>query len=260
MEDLYLKSTRGMGNILCNLVILMAWNLKVNKYKKIYLVMPDDKREDCLTKFCQPINNEKLVILDKVPKGIRYNSIMSIKSFFKNNFWSDMRNVLNTSPELELDHVYFHFWKIYLYGDELFNVQRYFNLKLKDELQHKVNDIKKKMNNKYIAIQIRAAEEFFYNDKVKIIDYFRFIDRFPSYNIYLATDNKKTQQMFKNRYRNRLFYFENISDEIVTNKVRFTTAESLYIDLFVCRDAFDFLGTVESTFTRLISILRYYVN
>ena len=76
--------------------------------------------------------------------------------------------------------------------------------------------------------------------------FFKFIDSQPkNIYIYLATDNRKTQDKFIKKYGNRI----KINKMIIQNdKVRQTNLEDAIIDLFVCSRAKKFKGSGWSSF------------
>jgi len=97
-------------------------------------------------------------------------------------------------------------------------------------------------------------------DKVSYEPFFNFIDKSNCNDVYLATDNKNTQQVFIEKYGSRIFFCEDLSESTLTkfgSDGRFTSADAIYMDLFMCRDADKFMGTYKSTFSDFIKILRF---
>ena len=102
----------------------------------------------------------------------------------------------------------------------------------------------------YVAIHIRMTDFVekimkITADKVSYEPFFTFIDESNCDNVYLATDNKDTQQVFTKKYGSKVFFYEDASESTLTefgNDDRFTSAESIYRDLFMCRDADKFMG------------------
>lgn len=83
---------------------------------------------------------------------------------------------------------------------------------------------------------------------------FEFLDKqLPSVNIYLATDNLGTQELFKARYGARI----KVNKWIIPRRaLRQTTLEDAIIDIYTCVAANFFLGSGWSSFSDLINNLR----
>lgn len=88
-------------------------------------------------------------------------------------------------------------------------------------------------------------------------DYFNWFESTGLNTLYLATDNLKTQNAFRNRYGQRVKFFQPIQYYGSTTKpVRCTPVQWAMIDLYVCISAKDFLGTPHSSFTNEIKRAR----
>ena len=70
-------------------------------------------------------------------------------------------------------------------------------------------------------------------DEVNLNKYYNFIEKYKDYDIYLATDDYRIQEIFKKKYENRLFYFEKLDNKFKHHS-RTTSNESTFIDLFMC--------------------------
>lgn len=75
--------------------------------------------------------------------------------------------------------------------------------------------------------------------------------------VYLATDNAKTQNIFRRHFKERLFYY----DHIVTygsnyKPYRCTTMEHAIYDLYTCLNATHFIPTALSSFSGTINAAR----
>lgn len=252
-DILYLRSSRGLGNVICNLYLVLIWNMRVSRYKKIVLCIPKGTRQDSLVDFCEKIDNDTLTITDGKVKGLK--TMLSLKGFLTKNYWSTMYDTLCNVKDPGW-YFYFYFWRAFVSARELVSLKTFFNISPKRDIIEKIQGMKKTMK-KYISMHIRNAEEFAYRKNVHIPDYFALADKYEDHDIYLATDNAVTQRMFIERYDERVKFCDLINNNIKTNKVRFTTPESIYIDIFVCKDAEHFMGTKESTFTRVIELLRF---
>jgi len=329
MNILYLKfNTHGIGNIYCNMIIILLWIIKSAKYDKL-IVINWFNREDLFHDFCIPILNDKFEIIKKesercieefkkinkiidndliLEKGnskrhlnqknlvkniqlpenfsahysklynrIYYynsknggcfwslafnnvvnkcntNNIMSLKQFLKLHFSKNIINFFDNSNNAK--DILFHY--VYAKKEDLLIAKKYFDLQPNTLLENKIQNIKKKMGS-YIGIHLRSTDLISHKRIVsrRLIKFFNFINHHPHKNIYLATDCEKYQRTFLEKYKDRVFFFEKISENYIEREVRNTSNISIYMDLFMCRDSIDFLGTPESTFTTLIKILRF---
>lgn len=266
---LYLiEGGRGLCNIFTNIVLLLIWINTTNKFKKLVVIL-SRRRKDDITKYCNEINNEKLSIVDHYPKELGKNrSISTTKSYLDGCYWSSiyptLKNNLLTGKELR-DPIMLYF-SIFPNKDQLLGVKKYFNPQLNGKMGLKIQELQKDKNN-YVAIHVRMTDfvtEIIKttHDKISYDKFYKFIDDSNCENIYLATDNKDTQQEFVKRYGSRVFYCEELSDEKTKlgGNMRFTSSDAVYLDLFMCRDAAKFMGTYKSTFSDFIKILRFNKN
>jgi hypothetical protein len=141
-------------------------------------------------------------------------------------------------------------------------------LNLKIEIIEKINFIKNKYN-KYISLHIRrtdhielAKKKNLYVDDDIFID---FINQNLDYDIYIATDNRETQDKFYNLYKNRIKYIKFIDniEEINkrpnkdnSDKTRHTDLLDSIIDLYICVNSDKFMGTKYSSFSDTINQMR----
>ena len=135
------------------------------------------------------------------------------------------------------------------------NNANYNQFKLLPYMQEKVNNNIKKLQ-KYIAIHVRRTDmvDHCKNRKWKIIPYNiydKFINKYKKYNLYIATDNKETQNYFYKKYKNRIKVIKLINENKNKNK-RHTSLENAIIDLYTCINAHYFLGSNKSSFTKYI--------
>ena len=82
--------------------------------------------------------------------------------------------------------------------------------------------------------------------------------RYPDYNIYLATDNRQTQDIFHNKYKHRIKTIKFINP--LQRQLRHSTLEDTIIDIYTCVNATFFKGSGCSSFTDLINDLRTLKN
>lgn len=112
-----------------------------------------------------------------------------------------------------------------------------------------------KPNGQYAAVHVRRTDIVKVHKKFKIQppsdeDFFRFLDQFDGMPLFIATDNKSTQQKFMNRYGSRISITSRISSNgSRTRPARSTKIKFALADLYVCSDAAHFMGTTCSSFT-----------
>ena len=132
----------------------------------------------------------------------------------------------------------------------------YSPLKLKSHMLNIIKQKRGKLDNKYNAVHIRRTDHIsnakkynLYTDDKQFID---FINKNSDKNLYIATDNKKTYNQFKNKFNNlvKLPYHKTLS------RLRKTILKDSIIDLYMCIYADKFMGSEWSTFSELIKTLR----
>jgi hypothetical protein len=79
------------------------------------------------------------------------------------------------------------------------------------------------------------------------------MESYPDRKIYLATDSKRTQNSFIEKFGDRVYY-SNIpsGDGSVRWPRRTTPVQEAVADLFLCIGSVDFLGTACSSFSEFI--------
>lgn len=148
-------------------------------------------------------------------------------------------------------------------GYHKINYMEDFPLYLKDDIYQKIRNFLKKIGDKYISLHIRKTdlEENLLKNKKKNItndeEYIKFIEEHKGKKIFLASDNKDTQNKFRKLYKNRLLVYEDIK---CSNDLRQTTIEHSIIDLFICILSYSFKGTYYSSFTNMIILIRETLN
>ena len=139
-------------------------------------------------------------------------------------------------------------------GYHKINYMKDFPLYLKDNIYQEIRKFLKKIGDKYISLHIRKTdlEENLKKNKPKRTyeeEYIKFIEENKGKKIFIATDNKDTQNKLKKLYKNRLLVYEDIK---CSNDLRQTNIEHSIIDLFLCILSYSFKGTHYSSFTRMI--------
>jgi len=132
----------------------------------------------------------------------------------------------------------------------------YILLKPKIEIINKIRDIIKNLGENYNACHIRRTDHIkiakshhkFTND-FKFIDFIKKSDK----TVYVATDNKFTQDSLKKIFGNKVRFGYNISP---TKNLRQTSLEEALIDLIICSGSVEFLGSGYSSFSHTIQIFK----
>jgi len=130
-----------------------------------------------------------------------------------------------------------------------------------DEVQKKLQILE----NNYIAVHVRRTDHIndaksnnlFTTDE----EFYDFIDKNINENInennelnlYVATDNKNTYNIFKNKYKNKLKI--DYHNELF-NSLRHTSLKDSIIDLYMCAYSKNFKGSGWSSFTDTINQIR----
>ena len=148
------------------------------------------------------------------------------------------------------------------------HLQYYKKLKIKKNILDKINNYIKINNiSKCLGVHIRKTDHIEYlknnnNKQFPIRDYDFYekeIDKFMknnNNNIYLATDNKTTQDYFIKKYPNILFY--KLIEQ--SDNLRQTTLEDALIDISILSRCNKFIGTHLSSLTYMVTDFKNYVN
>lgn len=120
-------------------------------------------------------------------------------------------------------------------------------------LQDKISTISTKLGD-YISIHVRRTDMEHLsknqNSFVQYGDFFDFIDSHPtSLKIYLASDNKDSQDVFLSKYGDRVYINErlNLKYDPKNPLKRATLLDGAIIDMFVCSKARHFKGSNKSS-------------
>ena len=270
MRELNLKiCTLGFGNAILNLIILDLWNKKINKYQIINIYFNTTYVHKINETFKYVSKNINIIIKNENNLNI-YNNIQTIREFMRDNYWKNIHGIIGEKINNNINH---YNQLIFPLRDIQINNNIFTKNKIKifpiNESLKIINELKQK-NKDYISIHIRETDFITSTIKLQyqeikkkniIINYdkyFQFIDKYPNKKIYLATDNSNTQQIFINKYKDRIIYFEEIKENGYKHQVRYTTNFSIIIDFFMCVSSHDFLGTYKSTFSTLINTLRFF--
>jgi hypothetical protein len=127
-----------------------------------------------------------------------------------------------------------------------------------------IDEIKKKLlilENNYIAVHVRRTDHIndAKNNNLFTTDeeFYNFIETNMNennkFNLYVATDNKNTYNIFKNKYKNKLKI--DYHNELF-NSLRHTSLKDSIIDLYMCAYSNNFKGSGWSSFTETIVMIR----
>lgn len=133
----------------------------------------------------------------------------------------------------------------------------YDKLKPRKEIQKIIDKVKKKLKNNYIAVHIRrtdhkAPKHRYTSDE----DFINFIEKHKDKNLYIATDNCKTQKKFYNNYKSNIKILNRIKP---SGKLRQTTLKTSIIELYICIYAYEFKGSGWSSYSSTISQFRNHI-
>lgn len=134
-------------------------------------------------------------------------------------------------------------------------------LSLKESLAEKLQFYLEALNSRYIAVHIRRTDhlKLAKRENVHTTDeqFFQFLNNYPDYSIYVATDNKKTFEEFYSIYASRIPVKSNSHTNIQRRWVgRNSSLEDAIIDLYLCIHADYFMGSGWSSFTDVIDQIR----
>ena len=113
------------------------------------------------------------------------------------------------------------------------------------------------LNNNYISVHVRRTDHLPSREKDRTPDeeFFKFIDKFTNNkNLYIATDNLETFNLYYNKYNNRIKF--KFPERELFNGKRKTELKDAVIDIYMCVNSDFFMGSYYSSFSDLIKELR----
>ena len=159
-------------------------------------------------------------------------------------------NFISNSADIEIDY-----WGS---GHKDNIAPNYSCLKVLPHIKEIIKNRTKILENNYISIHIRRTDHIGWakhnNRFTTDEDFVNFIDKQDiNKNIYIATDNKETYDIFKQKYSDRikLDYHETNIDNL-----RKTSLEDAIIDIYMCVYSEKFMGSGWSSFSVAIDRLR----
>lgn len=103
------------------------------------------------------------------------------------------------------------------------------------KLESKVSNILKTINGKYIAVHISRTDHIklarLNNKYTPDSEFINFIDKHADHKLYIATDNRQTQDKFIQLYKKRIPYIKPI--RIRNKHKRKTSLEDAIIDIYM---------------------------
>jgi len=139
-------------------------------------------------------------------------------------------------------------------------VLNYSNLKLLTKYNLKIYSKLKQLECNYSSIHVRRVESLDYELaknlwKSRTSDeiFINFINNQNTKYLYIATDNRDTQEYYYNKFKNKIKLIKFIESN---NNLRQTNMEDCIIDLYMCVYSKNFRGTDKSSYTKLIHDLR----
>jgi hypothetical protein len=130
------------------------------------------------------------------------------------------------------------------------NLSIYSKLKVLPHLENKIKNNIELLENNYVAVHIRRTDNEESIKKSPDSTFIKFIDENKFANLYIATDNPNTQNIFIKKYKDKIKTINLIKSRI--NTIRYTNLELAIIDLYTCINASKFLGSYYSSFTDFI--------
>ena len=223
--------TGGLSN---KLRVLFSYYQHTSNLNRILYVMWDIT-EECpgfFLSYFLPIRNIRFIDFNKNNNNIK-NKIERIKYNYKGSQWH------STYSSYEND--------IY---DSL-HLQKY----MKDIIDNNI----KKLGDRYISVHIRRTDHTYLatenKDYTKDIEFIHFINKHDDYNLYIATDNKETQNIFHTLYKNRIKVIKFIDEKYKYRRRKTNLGDSI-IDLYMCVHSDYFMGSGFSSYSHLIEHFR----
>ena len=129
-------------------------------------------------------------------------------------------------------------------------------------IQEKIDSLRDTIGDNYTACHIRRTDIRTIHQKYNKIaptdqEFLDFVNTNSSDKVFIATDNKDTQSIFKRMLGNRAMFSTTISGNGSCRwPTRTTPVEDAVIDLFLCIHAKNFMGTTCSSFSGFIQAYR----
>jgi hypothetical protein len=252
---------RSLYIIILLILVLIVFN-NYNYFNEAY------KNEPYITVFAKHgLNNKLRVTLSYLYKANKEKKKLRIYWITNSECNEKFDNLFEPIKNVEFIYSYdknniFDYNTCFEYNNEYIKHNYYKLLKPLSPIKKLINLYLIKLKNNFIACHIRRTDlessfntpslHSWYKHKTDD-DYINFINQYDNkYKIFIATDNKNTQDKFRKLYGDRL-----ICNPIsTTNALRQTSIQEAVVDMYVCSYAKDFLGTNISSFSETINYLR----
>ena len=197
--------------------------------------------------YCKKENKQLIVI---------WEITQSCDGFFL-DYFEPIGNVIflkNNSSKLKLDydgcgwHPDFNPYRENIFSD----------LKLLPTIMNEVKEKLLLLENNFIAVHVRRTDHvdlaMSNNSYTSDDEFFKFIEQYNDINLYVATDNKETFDLFYNKYDNKIKI--PYTTNIYVDKLRQTSLKDSIIDLYVCAYSKHFKGSGWSSFSSTILFIK----
>jgi hypothetical protein len=137
----------------------------------------------------------------------------------------------------------------------------YSNIKLNNNIENKVQNFVSLNNiHNLVGVHVRRTD-YTGNFIGKIIngsnddnEFFDFINKYSKgFEFFIATDNKETQNIYKNKYGKKALFYSTIKN---SKNLRKTSLENAIIDIFILSYCKKIKGTYNSSFTEFARLLK----
>lgn len=142
--------------------------------------------------------------------------------------------------------------------DEKIKNKNHLIFKPVDGIMNEVKETQKRIGEDYISCHIRRTDiitiqKKYKKEPPKDQDFIDFIESYPDKKVFLATDNRTTQEKFIKIFPKRLTYACVIQgDGSKRHPKRTTSIQDAVKDLFLCIGSTHFMGTVSSSYSTFI--------
>jgi len=235
------------------LIILLVLLLSSNTYNEYYV------NDGYITVYGQyGLNNKLNTLLGYLNVANKENKKLKFIWIEDSECPGKFNDLFEDIPNLEI--IYYdieHDIKTHWAPNDQYVTDKYFNLlKPLPKIQDNINYYKKQLNDVYIACHIRRTDIVGAGWVKKVTtdeDYINFINQYDtSLKIFIATDNKDTQDKFKNIYGDRII----CKDIVPSNNIRQTSLQDAVVDMYVCVGSTYFLGYEGSSFSVSIKLIK----
>ena len=238
-KNIVIEVRAGLCNRLRFLIPFVSLIIEKNNMKnKIIIIWPLD--EHC--------NGFYLDYFQKIKNIVFLRNKKSIEKFM-NEEKDNISFIRNINEKRILSH------------NEKLNIFHKQFFKLNDTIYNKIKEILKKLSNNYISVHIRRSDldshlkyKKIYDKRTTDKDFMNFVEKNKTYNLFIATDNIETQELFLNKYSDRIKYIKIINKK--DKNKRKTDLEDAIIDMFLCICSKKFKGTFYSSFSTFIYRIR----